>query len=152
MARLARFLGKSRAERRLFARAAVLQILAAIAVRLLPFARVQRLLAVAAAIGPRPAPSGGVDARVVQAVHGVSSHLPGSSCLTDALVAQSLLARSGCKTRVCFGIARQRPDHRPIDAHAWLEHGGIIVIGGRATPCDRLQPLHTRCGPSPLPR
>lgn len=152
MARLARFLGKSRADRRLLARAAALQTLAAIAVRLLPFARAQRLLAAAAAIGPRPAASASVDARVVQAVHAVSTHLPGSTCVTDALVAQSLLARCGCETTVCFGIARQRAGDRPIDAHAWLEHGGIIVIGGRAARYDRLQPLHTRCGPSPLPR
>lgn len=152
MARLARFLAKSPADRRLFACAAALQILAAIAVRLLAFARAQRLLAAAAALGPRPAASGGVDARVVQAVHAVSAHLPGSSCLTDALVAQCLLAHGGCDTTVCFGVARQRPDDHPIDAHAWLEHGGIIVIGARADRYDRLQPLLSRCGPSPLPR
>jgi hypothetical protein len=152
MTRLARFLGKSRADRRLLARAAVLQSVAAIAVRVLPFGRVQRLLASTAAIGPLPADLDQVDARVVQAVHAVARHLPGANCLTDALVAQSLLARYGRETTLCFGVARHRPDDRPFDAHAWLECGGATVIGARGIRYDPLQPPDRRCGPSPLPR
>lgn len=152
MTRLARFLRTSRADRRLLARAAVLQLLAAIAVRVLPFGRVQRLLAFSAAIGPRPGDVDHADARVVQAVQTVASHLPGANCLTDALVAQCLLARYGRETTLCFGVARQRPDARPFDAHAWLECGGATVIGARGIRYDPLQPCHSRCGPSPLPR
>ena len=152
MARLARFLRQSRADQRLLALAAVLHALVAIAVRLLPFGRVQRLLAAVAAIGPRPREVAHVDARVAQAVSTVAALLPGANCLTEALVAQCLLARYGRETTLCFGVARHRTDDRPFDAHAWLERGGATVIGARALRYDPLHPPHSRCGPSPLPR
>ena len=156
MTRLARFLRHSRAERRLLALAAVLHALVAIAVRLVPFGRVQGLLAAVAAIGPRPRKvahfDAHLDARVAQAVSTVAAFLPGANCLTEALVAQCLLARYGRETTLCFGVARHRTDDRPFDAHAWLERGGATVIGARAIRYDPLHPPHSRCGPSPLPR
>ena len=152
MTRLARFLRHSRAERRLLALAAVLHALVAIAVRLVPFGRVQFVLASAAAIAPRMPEADDLEARVVQAVKSAASCLPGANCLTEALVAQCLLARYGRETTLCFGVARHRTDDRPFDAHAWLERGGATVIGARAIRYDPLHPPHSRCGPSPLPR
>ena len=149
--RLARFLRKSRGDQRLLALAAVLHLLVAITVRLLPFRRVRRLLASTSALGPRPRDLDDAEARVVQAVTAVASSLPGANCLTEALVAQWLLARYACETTLCFGVARNRPDDRPFDAHAWLERNGAGVIGARAVVYDPLGPP-SRCEPSPSSR
>ncbi len=151
MARLARFFGKSRADRRRLALAAALYVGVAIAVRLLPFGRVQRLLAAVAAIGPRPREVAHLDARVAQAVSTVAAFVPGANCLSDALVAQCLLARHGREATLCFGLARVTSARRPFDAHAWLEHRGTPVIGVRAIAYDPLR-HPSRCVSSPSPR
>ena len=151
MARLTTFLRKSRADQRMLALAAVLHVVVAIAVRVLPFGPVRRLLGHAAALGPRPRDVDAVDARVVQAVRTVASWLPGANCLTEALVAQCLLARYQHETTLCFGVARIRPAGRPFDAHAWLERRGSGLIGARAIVYDPLRPPN-RCVSSPPSR
>jgi hypothetical protein len=147
-----RFLRKPPADRPLLAVAAVLHVTAAIAIRVLPLQRAQRLLTSLAAIAPRPSTVEHADVRVVQAVRSVAAALPGSTCLTDALVAQCLLARYGCDSTLCFGIAPAAPDGRPFDAHAWLERDGATLIGARAIAYHPLLVSHLRCGPSPSPR
>lgn len=151
MRRVRRFLGKPRADRRLLARAAVLHVLVAIAVRLVPFGRVQRPLAWLATAGRRPESIDGVETRVVQAVRTVSALMPAANCLTEALVAQCLLARYGCEATLRFGIARVAPSGRPFDAHAWLERRGAALVGARAIAYDPLEPA-SGCGSSPSPR
>jgi hypothetical protein len=151
MAALQAFLAKPRADQRLLVQAAALHALVAIAVRVLPFGRVRQLLDRVAVPGTRGAHVTDIDGRIVQAVRTVSSRLPGANCLSEALVAQCLLARHGCETTLCFGVARDRPAGRPFDAHAWLEHGGAGLIGARAAVYDPLLPP-SRCVSSPSPR
>ena len=152
MTRLTAFLRKPRADRRLLLLAAVLHPLVATGVRLLPFGWVRRGLDAAASAGPRPREVGGdVDARVVRAVRTISSILPGGNCLTDALVAQCLLARHAREATLCFGVSSIRPAGRPFDAHAWLERRGAGIIGARAIVYDPLR-HPSRCASSPLPR
>ena len=148
MARLMHFVRKSRADRRMLAHAGVLYAVVAVAVRVLPFGRVRRILGRIAALGPRPRGVENADARVVQAVRTVASVLPGANCLIDALVAQCLLARYQCETTLCFGVSRIHPAGRPFDAHAWLERGGSGLIGSRAIDYDPLR-HPSRCVPSP---
>ena len=147
MARLTTFLKKPLADQRLLVFAALLYVLVALAVRVLPFGLVQRALGRVAAPGPgRP----GIDddARVVRAVRTVAFLLPGANCLTEALVAQCLLARHDSETTLCFGVSRARPSDRPFDAHAWLERGGSCLVGTRAIVYDPLRPS-SRCVSSP---
>jgi hypothetical protein len=151
MARLTKFLRKSRADRRMLVRAAILHVAVAIAVRVLPFGWVRRVLGHVAAVGPRPRRVDDVAARVVQAVRTASSLLPGANCLTEALVAQCLLTRYQCETALCFGVSRIRPAGRPFDAHAWLERGGSGLIGVRAIVYNPLR-HPSRCASSPSPR
>ena len=151
MRRLTTFFSKSRADRRLLAMAAVLHPLVSIALRLLSFARVRSLVRRLSAIGRRPAPVEGVDIRTARAVTAIASLLPGSSCLTDALVAQCLLARHGVETTLCFGVAPGADDGRPFDAHAWLERAGAGLLGARAIAYDPLRPPPRRA-PSPSSR
>ncbi len=87
---------------------------------------------VAAASEQRKVRSGAPDwarARaVVWAVEAVARRvLPERPCLTQALVAQRLLRKHGVDTQLLLGAARI--PGKPLQAHAWLEHEGQIVIG-----------------------
>jgi hypothetical protein len=151
MARLHAFLSKPRADRRLLLLAAALHAVVAVAIRVLPFGWVRRGLRAVATVGPRPAEDASIESRVVGAVKTMSSILPGGSCLTEALVAQCLLARHAREATLVFGVSPRRTDGRPFDAHAWLEHRGSGIIGVRAIAYDPLR-HSSRCAPSPSSR
>lgn len=50
-------------------------------------------------------------------------------CLTQALLGETLLVRRGIPARLQIGV-QKRPGER-ILAHAWVENGGKILIGGK---------------------
>lgn len=52
------------------------------------------------------------------------------TCLRKALVLFALLARRGVKAQVVVGTARS---DGKLDAHAWIEHEGRVIMGGPAT-------------------
>ncbi len=104
-------------------------LLAAVRVALLvvPYATVQR--AAARASRPRAArpdrlPAALVAWRVARAARIV----PGASCLVQALAARVLLARAGYASRLRIGVARRAQG--ALEAHAWVECDGVVVIGG----------------------
>ena len=130
---------KSRADQRLLLSAAILHPLIAAALHLLPLGLVRRGLGTIGALGSRGVPVEDPEVRVVRAAGIVASLWPGENCLTEALVAQCLLARYRCETTLCFGVSRTRPDGRPIDAHAWLERDGICIVGARAAAYEPLR-------------
>jgi hypothetical protein len=144
---LAAFLRKPSREQRLLAAAAALHVIVAIAVRILPFGRVRRLLDPISRGGHRPQRAAGAEGRVIQAVRTVSAALPGATCLTEALVARVLLRRVACETTLCFGVSNERPAGRRFDAHAWLERRGLTLVGHRDIVYAPLVPP-TRCAPS----
>lgn len=64
-------------------------------------------------------------------------------CLTRALVARMLLSRKGYHTILRIGVA-PRASTRSIQAHAWLERNGEVVVGnlydlGRFIPLPPLE-------------
>ena len=65
----------------------------------------------------------------------------GTSCLKEALVLSWLMSRRGAVTTLRIGVARR---HGDLDAHAWLEHNGRIILG--EADADAYAPL------PPLPR
>ena len=67
--------------------------------------------------------------RIVWAVVVASRYVPKSTCLTQALTAQVLLAQRGFPAQLHIGVAKQGED-KPLEAHAWVESEGRIVIGG----------------------
>lgn len=68
--------------------------------------------------------------RVVGAVHTVGKRLLGDKpCLTQALVAQHVLRQKGYETELRIGVTKEG---RELLAHAWLERGREVVIGGGA--------------------
>jgi hypothetical protein len=69
-------------------------------------------------------------AQYVWAVRAVSRYVPDATCLTQALAAQTLLARSGHASHIEIGVKKDQ--QRQFLAHAWVVSGDQIVIGGAA--------------------
>jgi hypothetical protein len=68
-------------------------------------------------------------ATVVWAVEAASRLIPRASCLTQAVAARLLLHRSGYDSQLCVGVGGASGR---FTAHAWLERGGRVLIGGEA--------------------
>lgn len=113
------------ARRRLF-HAAIAVAMVRLALSLTPFCWVR------ARVGVRKpglrAPGGVSASQWAWAVRVVARRIPRASCLTQALALQWLLARAGCSARIHIGVAKHAA--RGFEAHAWLESGGEILIGG----------------------
>jgi hypothetical protein len=118
-------LALSTRERLLVAEAAVLLVGVGAAVRVVAYTRVRALL------GSMPAPLFGGEATpedVGWAVGAGGGAVPGDpSCLVRALVAEAMLERRGHETALRFGVDDAGAD---VEAHAWLESGGEIIVGG----------------------
>jgi hypothetical protein len=69
--------------------------------------------------------------RVVWAVKAVARRLPSMPCLAEALVMSTLLRLHGHASNLKIGVRRGDRIRRdvPLDAHAWVECDGRIVIG-----------------------
>jgi hypothetical protein len=67
-------------------------------------------------------------ARVVQFISAVSRFVPRANCLTRALSAETLLRRHGHTASLQIGVSKNGSDR--LQAHAWVESGGVIVMGG----------------------
>lgn len=50
-------------------------------------------------------------------------------CLTQALVIQAMMRRAGHSAELRIGVLKDKDDK--LTAHAWLESGGRIILGGR---------------------
>ena len=92
-----------------------------------------RLHALMAGRLPADARSGGEWPRAVRrAVLRASRSLPGSTCLAQSLVAERLLRRGGSHALLTIGVAPADSANAPrvtLDAHAWVESGGVLVTG-----------------------
>ena len=68
--------------------------------------------------------------RRIRAIERVGHGLfPRSPCLTQAIVAQRLLRTKGYASDLRIGV---RKGHgQPLEAHAWVEYQGVVVIGAR---------------------
>lgn len=111
---------------------------------LLPFRVVRHLLTI---LSPSPdvgARTGSPSInRIIRAVT-LSSHFsPGSAkCLARALTTQCLLHRAGYATELHIGVLKN--DRGQLEAHAWLEYEGIVVMG-RLDTLSRYTPLPIPC-------
>jgi hypothetical protein len=110
--------------------------------RLLPFDRLHTMVA---GRPPGAAPADDAWPRAVRrAVLRASRSLPGSSCLAQSLVAERLLRHGGSRARLSIGVAHAQAAGVPrvtLDAHAWVESGGVLVTGD--DPHDRYRVLAT---------
>jgi Transglutaminase-like superfamily len=67
--------------------------------------------------------------RLVSAVARASRILPGTTCLVRAIALQHLLSINGHQSELRIGVGKANDR---FAAHAWLVHGGRILIGDGA--------------------
>ncbi|MFB2880643.1 lasso peptide biosynthesis B2 protein [Floridanema aerugineum] len=129
MKRLVKFLQLRWSDRFLLVITAFLLGMIRLALWLLPFQTVHRLLA---RITPRTTELQQVDQdyinKVVWAVVIASPYIPGVKCLAQALATQVMVEWRGYPTQVRIGITRNKKGQ--LLAHAWVESQGKVVIGG----------------------
>ena len=116
----------SAADWRLLARAFALTLGVRVSLWVVPFRHLRRVLATRRRAPGPGAPS--VD-RIAWAVSASARRIPDATCLTQALVAEMLLHRAGHESVLHLGVARP-VDRAGLDAHAWVESEGEVVVGG----------------------
>ena len=123
------------ADRLLLCEASGLLALAGLGLRILSFSVIHRLLmgfgqrwAVFEVKGSLAAGSTALARHVSWAVMATARRLPRTTCLAQALVADTMLRRRGCPTRMYFGV-KGGPRDRAIEAHAWVDCDGFVVTG-----------------------
>ena len=87
--------------------------------------------------------------RMIWAVDVVGRRLfPQNPCLTQAVVVQRLLRRRGIPAELRIGVRKEQG--ATLEAHAWVEHGGEVVMGGRGLAEDHV-PFPSILSPPPPP-
>lgn len=129
-----RFLELSGRERRLLVEASTGVLAARIALATLPFRTVHTLtrklkFAVKRYDALKCSEPAAAD-MVARAVERAGHNLPGVRCLARALAGSVILARHGHDTELRIGV---RCPNEGFEAHAWLELGGVVLVGGPAT-------------------
>ncbi len=115
------------ADRGLLAETALLMLGVRAGVRFLSFDTLRQRLerSHAARRGPRQTPE-----RVAWAIGAVSRRLPGTTCLVQSLTAHALLRRHGYRPELHIGVRAPGGGAAvPLDAHAWVECEGRVVVG-----------------------
>jgi hypothetical protein len=128
--RLRSFAALPAPERGLALRAIGWLALARAALVVVSFARLRRWIESRDA-PPRAATQADWPQFVRRAVTRAARTLPGSTCLARALVAEWLLRVGGHPARLTIGVVRGQVSgaERALDAHAWVESGGVLVAG-----------------------
>ncbi len=132
MKRLRKFARLSADDRRLVIRTTILMSGLRLGLCLLPFRRL-----IARCEQKQPPPHDAISPeRVVWAVQAASRYVPRATCLVQALTAKVLLESAGLPADVHLGVAKTR--EQGLEAHAWVEFQGQVVIGGDLTSYTRL--------------
>jgi hypothetical protein len=66
--------------------------------------------------------------QIAWAVRAGSRYVPGAACLPQAWAARSLCLRYGYPAQLRLGVSKG--ESGALEAHAWVESDGKIVIGG----------------------
>jgi hypothetical protein len=75
--------------------------------------------------------------RIAWAVSAVARRLPfRTTCLVEALAAEAMLRRRGFAPTLRIGVREPGFGQTPLDAHAWVECAGSVVIGRLANLAD----------------
>ncbi len=139
---LRKFVTLHKRDRRLLVRAILLLGTIKLGLWLLPFQTLRHLLARMTPANFELQKKDQVYVDIVWAVEVASRYMPsGVKCLARALATQVLLGRCGYQAQLCIGVAIEGGQ---LEAHAWIESQGRIVIGGlkdlaRYTPLPTLE-------------
>jgi hypothetical protein len=127
------------ADRRLLVTAALVMGLVGVALRLVSFKKLLHLteeFSHTTSQGQNPLPPS--SERITWAIAAVSRRIPlFSRCLTQAIAAKIILARCGYPALMRIGVSRN--ENGRLEAHAWVESQGAIVVG--APTADHFVPL-----------
>jgi hypothetical protein len=144
MRKLHKFLWLSNSDRQLLLNTFILLGLVRLGLWLLPFQRLRQLLT---KLGRSPLQyQQGQQiqlSKIVWAVNLSSRYLPGKvKCLARALTTQVIMTRHGFSPQLRIGVAKGETGK--LEAHAWIESQGKIVIGylkdlSRFTPLPSLE-------------
>ncbi|MCL4294766.1 MAG: lasso peptide biosynthesis B2 protein [Anaerolineae bacterium] len=122
------FLNLSPTEQQLLIKAALLLGLITLGLRAFSFQTLRRWLtgvarnSIALQDTNRPSPE-----RVARVVQAAGRYVPGATCLPQALAVQTLLKQRGYSSSLRIGVAKGEGGQ--LEAHAWVESQGRIVIG-----------------------
>jgi Transglutaminase-like superfamily len=142
MSKLVKFFRLSSSDRKLLMKAIVLLWVVRIGLWLLPFQRLQNLLAwTTGNITVASEPDTELVQKITLSVKRMSRYVPVSTCLARALVTVALLEEAGLPASLRIGVARS--DARKLEAHAWVESNGKVVIGGSHADLSRFTVLHS---------
>lgn len=78
---------------------------------------------------PPAPPNKQVVSRVTWAIASVSRYVPQATCLTQAIATHTLLRRLSQPASIRIGVAKGERGN--LEAHAWVESDGRIIIGQR---------------------
>lgn len=132
MKRLGKFLHLPKRDRKLLASTVLLLGAIKLGLLVLPFQTLRRLLARMTLVTSQLPKTHRADlSKVVWAVEVASRYMPGGvKCLARALATQALLAKRGYPAHLRIGVAKS--EEGQLEAHAWVESQGKIVIGSLA--------------------
>jgi hypothetical protein len=116
------------AEKRVLFQAAAWLVLWRVLLATAPFVRVQQLVSRACGGSTPECPGAPAPSRIGYLVAVAANFIPGTKCLPRALATQVLLGRHGYGAELHIGVNTDSQGR--FQAHAWVETGGRVVIGG----------------------
>jgi len=124
-----KFLRLASMDRHLLIKAVLLVGAVRLGLWLLPFRVLRRMLEIPkrkTAEFQKTNPAASLD-RFIWAVKVASQYVPAATCLTQAFATQTLLTRNGHPADLRIGVLKTQEGQ--LEAHAWVESNGKIVIG-----------------------
>jgi hypothetical protein len=74
---------------------------------------------------------------ICRAIVTATRYVAGATCLVQCIVCRAMLGGVGCAAEIEIGVSKNSSD---LQAHAWLESEGLVLIGGPVTQYTRLAP------------
>ncbi|MCX7596683.1 MAG: lasso peptide biosynthesis B2 protein [Fischerella sp.] len=98
---------------------------------LLPFKNLLKLLEKINQLSQRSHSTNQVTlSKIIWAVNAVTRYMPGVKCLARALTTHVLMSQYGYAPQLRIGVAKA--ESGKLEAHAWIEYQGRVVIGNLA--------------------
>ena len=133
---LRKFLRLPSEDRALLMRSVLLVGAARVALWVLPFNVVRRLLVPDVR---RTSPPRATTEKIGWAISVAKQFVPKGNCLPQALAAESLLVRDGYPVEFRIGVAKTADGQ--LEAHAWVESEGRLVVGDLTQGLSTYRPL-----------
>lgn len=129
MKQVSKLIKLTKAKRRILIQAYLLLISIRLGLWLLPF---QKIMQITTRLSQAPLQSFTSQPQkleqIIWAINASSRYMPGNvKCLARALAGQILLSRNGYAPQLRIGVAKG--DRGQLEAHAWVEANGKVVIG-----------------------